>query len=119
MNYALAMSEAVHNRREIEGWERKGDKEINDGIEEASLKAKLVKMPSKLKAVIRFGYDEGIRARLGNRTFDDWIKEVFVHTQAHFKHPSLGTEVVFEVSSSLFIHFYNLSTFLKLFNLLD
>ena len=111
------MSEAVHNRREIEGWERKGDEEINDDIEEASLKAKLVKMPSKLKAVIRFGYDEGIRTRLGNRTFDDWIKEVFVHTQAHFKHPSLGTELVFEVSSFLFIHFLNIFTPLEVFSI--
>ena len=101
------MSQAVHIRREIDGWVRKGDEEIKEEFEETSFHAKRVKMPSKLKAVIRFGYDEGMRTRLGNRTFDDWIKEVFVHTQAHFKHPSLGTELVFEVSSFRFIHILN------------
>ena len=52
------MSRAVHITREIDGWIRRGDEEINHEIEETALQTKQVEIPSKLKAVIRFGYDE-------------------------------------------------------------
>ena len=56
-------------------------------------------VPGKLKAVIKFGFDEGFKNRVSQlgETFDDWIDAVFVHTQAHFRHTSLGTEIHFEV----------------------
>ena len=31
------------------------------------------------------------------KTFDQWIVGVLAHAQAHYKHPSLGTEIEFEV----------------------
>ena len=57
-------------------------------------------VPGKLKAVIKFGFDEGFKNRVSQlgETFDDWIDAVFIHTQAHFRHASLGTEIHFEVS---------------------
>ena len=60
--------------------------------------AKLVSIPSKLKAVIKFGYDEGIKTRLGTESFESYIADVFTHTQARFRDASLGTEIDFEVS---------------------
>ena len=99
----LAKSKSIHIKRDSDGWIQKGDEEINNEMEETSMQAQPTKMPSKMKAVIKFGYDEGIKIRLGNKTFDDWIKEVFVHAQAHFRHPSLGTDVEFEV---IFFAFY-------------
>ena len=95
--FNAAKSRAVHINRDNGGWVQKGDEEINEEIEAISMNATLVDIPSKVKAVIRFGYDEGLKLRLGNQSFDDWIKQVFIHAQAHFRHPSLGTLVEFEV----------------------
>ena len=65
--------------------------------EEAAETAKAVSIPSKLKAVIKFGYDDGMKYRLGSQDFGRWIEAVFTHTQAHYRHPSLGTIIEFEV----------------------
>ena len=56
-------------------------------------------IPRKLKASIKFGYEETILEELGSqRHFESWLAEVFTHTQAYFRHSaSLGTEVDFEV----------------------
>ena len=62
-------------------------------------KEKIDKIPPKLKAVIKFGYDEGMKNRLSRQDFqfETWIEGVLTHTQAHFRHPSLGTVIEFEV----------------------
>ena len=57
-------------------------------------------IPAKVKAVIKFGYDQGMKAALGSQDFESWIEAVFTHTKAHFRHPSLGTIVDFEVRKS-------------------
>ena len=80
-----------------------GDEEVNDDIEFAAAKAEVVNIPSKLKAVMKFGYDEGWKKAFAGTDFSDWIAAVFTHTQAHYKDPSMGTEVTFEVS---FLHSY-------------
>ena len=54
-------------------------------------------IPSKLKATIRFGYEESAKRKIGSSQFDAWIKDVMVHVQAHYRHPSLGTQIEFEV----------------------
>ena len=74
-----------------------GDEEVNDKIEIAAAKAEVVTIPSKLKAIIKFGYDEGWKNAFAGTDFDEWIAAVFTHTQAHYKDPSMGTEVTFEV----------------------
>ena len=74
-----------------------GDEWLNYGIEHNAEIAKLTNIPSKLKATIRFGYEDGIKAALGNRNFDDWIQSVLAHAQVHFRHISLGTIIEFEV----------------------
>ena len=74
-----------------------GDEEVNDEIEMKAAKAEVVNIPSKLKAIIKFGYDEGWKNAFAGTAFDEWIAAVFTHTQAHYKDPSMGTEVTFEV----------------------
>ena len=59
--------------------------------------ASRVSIPSKLKATIGFGYDAGMKYRLGSTDFDKWIEGAFTHTQAHYRHPSLGTIIEFQV----------------------
>ena len=73
------------------------DAEVNDEIEFAAAKAEVVSIPSKLKAVLKFGYDEGWKTAFDAYDFNEWIVGVFAHTQAHYKDPSLGTQVTFEV----------------------
>ena len=55
-------------------------------------------IPSKLKATIRFGYEESAKREIGSSQFNAWINDVMVHVQAHYRHPSLGTQIEFEVS---------------------
>ena len=85
-------------------WIQEGDELLNAGIEKEADAAKSTTIPSKLKAVIKFGYDEGMKNRLSQegKTFEQWIVGVLAHTQAHYRHPSLGTEIQFEVSSMTF-----------------
>ena len=84
-----------------EHWEKIDGGAINpkEEIDEV-LTNNLNSIPGKLKAVIKFGFDEGFKNRVSQlgQIFDDWIDAVFIHTQAHFRHASLGTEIHFEVS---------------------
>ena len=74
------------------------DDEIwDDAIEEKAEKTKVTSIPSVLRATIKFGYDDGMKEELGSEDFNDWIAGVFTHTQAHFRHASLGTRIEFEV----------------------
>ena len=93
----LASSRALPIVRD-NGWHQKGDAVINDKAEKEAAVAQLVSIPSTLKAVIKFGYDEGLKNALGDEDFDEWIAKVFTHTRAHFKQSaSLGTTIEFEV----------------------
>ena len=94
----LAESRALPVARK-DGWHEEGDEEINDEIEAAAKGARLQRsMPTTQKAVIKFGYEEGMKAALGGEDFDTYIAGVFTHTQAHFRHAaSLGTTIEFEV----------------------
>merc|ERR1712223_2116343 len=82
------------NRLRVEG-----DEVIDDEEEKRVASFKATSVPRKLKATIKFGFDQTLSDELGGRTsFDSWISEVFTHTQAHFRHSeSLGTEIEFEV----------------------
>ena len=98
----LAFSQAIPIERDDGGWhtpEGDEDAEINDEIEFKAAKAEVVSIPAKLKAVLKFGYDEGwtTSPTFGGYDFNEWIVGVFAHTQAHYKDPSLGTQVTFEV----------------------
>ena len=88
-----------------DGWHGEGDEEINDEIEAAAKGARLQRsMPTTQKAVIKFGYEEGMKAALGGEDFDTYIAGVFTHTQAHFRHSaSLGTTIEFEVCTIIVI----------------
>ena len=55
-----------------------------------------------VKAVLKFGYDEGLKDVLekeAKKEFDDWILDVFTHLQAYYRLPSLGTIIEFEVKN--------------------
>jgi len=84
----------------------KWDDEIfDDAEEERASTAQLTNIPSELKAVIRFGYDDTMLDALNGLSFDSWIASVFTHTQAYFRHAaSLGTSIEFEVQGSSIHH---------------
>jgi len=80
--------------------DNQGDEIFDDSEEEQVAAAKMSSIPSKLKAVIKFGYEDGLNSELPE-DFDSWIAGVFTHTQAHFRHAaSLGTTIEFEVQGS-------------------
>ena len=74
-----------------------GDEMVSDEIEGGADTANVIDIPSKLKAVIKFGYDEGWKSAFNDQEFDNWIVGVLAHTQAHYRDPSLGREITFEV----------------------
>ena len=54
-----------------DGWrEVNGDEEKNDEEENAAHNVKTTSIPSKLKATIQFGYEDGMKAALGTEDFD-------------------------------------------------
>ena len=63
----------------------------------SQIDAAAVNGPSKWKAVVKFGYDKGMKENLGSEDFMTWVTPVMAHTQAHYKHSSLGTQIEFEV----------------------
>ena len=63
----------------------------------SQINAAAVNVPAKLKAVVKFGYDKGMKDKLGSVDFMTWITPIMTHTQAHYKHSSLGTQIEFEV----------------------
>ena len=71
-------------------------------MEKIAAFAKRVNIPEKLKVVVKFGYDKGLKKRLDKegKDFDSYIQAVFTQTIAYFRHPSLGTEIEFEVSNT-------------------
>ena len=76
--------------------------DVEHEIQVASVEVPPGSIPAKLKATIKFGYEEGLKANLASDGLDfmSWISDLFPHVQARFAHPSLGTEIVFEVCSS-------------------
>ena len=105
-NILQVTSRAIDLKQELSEneWTQEGDELLNVGIEKEADAAKSTTIPSKLRAVIKFGYDEGMKHRLSRqgKSFETWIVGVLAHAQAHFKHPSLGTEIEFEVSSMIY-----------------
>ena len=105
LNFYEAKSGAIPINREE--WTENGDEEINGAIEEAARNAKVGSIPSTLKAVIKFGYEEGMKTALAGEDFDAYIAGVFTHTQAHYRHAaSLGTTIEFEVCKSIIVWFF-------------
>ena len=80
-------------------WHKEGDELVNDAIEEAADKATVKKIPSVLKATVQFGYDGALARTLETTkiSFDSYVAWIFTHVQAYFRHPSLGTQIEFEV----------------------
>ena len=100
--FVLASSRALLKNREFN--DEQDDDEIFDPDEEANANvARVGTIPSVLKAVIKFGYEDTLKSALSGEDFDGWIAGVFTHTQAHFRHAaSLGTTIEFEVCTLLY-----------------
>ena len=94
------------------GLRENGDEVIDDEEEKRAASIEATSVPRKLKATIKFGFDQTLSDELGGRTgFDSWISQVFTHTQAHFRHSeSLGTEIEFEVCKLMKIFHHPLKT---------
>ena len=85
---------------------------INNQEEISARRARVVFVPPKLKATIQFGYESSMKSALNtDQDFDSWIAATFVHTQAHFKHPSLGTMIEFEARKYIPYHLYYVNEF--------
>ena len=63
----------------------------------SQINAAAVNVPAKLMAVVKFGYDKGMKDKLGSEDLMTWITPVMAHTQANYKHSSLGVQIDFEV----------------------
>ena len=96
----------VDREENAPGYHREGDEYINDEEEIKAASAEPAVLPKKLKAVIRFGYDKALKDWLRDfrdhwkrkgETFEEYIESVFTVTQVYWRHPSLTTEVIFEV----------------------
>ena len=80
----------------INGWHTSGDALVNKTERQLVALARRTGIPSKLKTTIRFGYEESAKKKMGNNV-DGWIKDIMTHVTAHYRHPSLGTQIEFEV----------------------
>ena len=80
----------------IKGWHASGDALVNKTERQLVALARKTGIPSKLKATIRFGYEESAKKKMGSNV-DGWIKDIMTHVTAHYRHPSLGTQIEFEV----------------------
>ena len=77
-----------------------GDEGVNEPLEQLISAASVNEagIPSKLKATIKFGYEQGIKEALGTEDFDSWIVAAMTHCRTHYRHAeSLGTVIEFEV----------------------
>ena len=81
------------------GYHREEDEMINNIDEEEADAAPPAVFPKRMKAVLRFGYDEGFKNHIDAKgeTFEEYIESVFTMFQVYWLHPSLTTEVIFEV----------------------
>ena len=71
-NAILAQSRAIPVDRDDDGWHLVGgDEEKNDKIELEAAKAEVGTIPSKLKAIIKFGYDEGWKNAFAGTDFNE------------------------------------------------
>ena len=96
----LFIAKSLAVRKSSSGvWHQVDDSELNNDEEERAKNAKAVPIPSKLKAVIKFGYEETMKSALGDEDFDSYIASVLTHTQVYFRHDSLGTIIEFDVST--------------------
>ena len=87
------------DREDSGGYHQEEDEMINDEEEAKADAAALAVFPKRMKAVLKFGYDEGFKDHLAAKgeTFDGYIESVFNMMQVYWRHPSLTTEVIFEV----------------------
>ena len=81
---------------------KNGDDEIDEDedTKEAAATTRVRYIPPVVKAVLKFGYDEGLKdlhEKEAKKGFDDWILDVFTHLQAYYRLPSFGTIIEFEV----------------------
>ena len=104
----------TRNRKDVSDDDKKytedGDEEVDPIKEAAVYSTEIEPIPSKLKAVIKFGYTEGLVLQLkeeGKPEFPEYIETVMVHAQARYLHPSLGTQIHFEVQEGFL---YNANT---------
>ena len=100
------------DREDSGGYHQEEDEMINDEEEAKADAAALAVFPKRMKAVLKFGYDEGFKDHLAAKgeTFDGYIESVFNMMQVYWRHPSLTTEVIFEVTecSNILIYFHGI-----------
>ena len=99
----------------IKGWYLSGDSWINKTETKLVALTRRVRIPSRLKATIRFGYEESAKQKIGSSKMDEWLKDIMTHLNAHYRHPSLGTIIEFEVCKEVKVLIINFAIFYTLF----
>ena len=70
-------------------------------MENAEMNAdQTVTWPSTLTVYVKFIWENTLKAQLDadELTFPDWIESVMTHVQTYYKHDTLPTDILFEVS---------------------
>ena len=102
LNYILVKkNESSSGDSFMKGWYLSGDSWINKTERKLVALTRRERIPSKLKATIRFGYEESAKQKIGSSKMDEWLKDIMTHVNGHYRHPSLGTIIEFEVCKEL------------------
>ena len=99
----------------IKGWYLSGDSWISKTERKLDALTRRVGIPSRLKATIRFGYEESAKQKIGSSKMDEWLKDIMTHLNAHYRHPSLGTRIEFEVCKEVKFLISNFAIFTRYF----
>jgi len=79
-------------------------------LEEEAKVTAISQMPRNVKSKIQLGYNWGLEAYAnwtGYMEINNWIANLFTHTQAHFHHDSLGTKIDLDVSYHHILKLYS------------
>ena len=77
-----------------------GDEIKNAELEAKAANAETNGVPCSIKVKIRLGIDASALKTIEKslqRTYDNWLAEVFTHAQVHYHHPTLQHRINFEV----------------------
>ena len=88
------------------GFVQDGDELIDDDWENKEMEVQAaggsVNFPASITAVLKFGYERSMKNKMAETgtDFGTWIDGVMAHVQTYYKHPTLPTQIIFQVFKS-------------------
>lgn len=84
--------------------DKMGDEEEDPVMDQfaAEVADEAVQWPNELHAVVKFGYENTLKAQLtsDDTTFTPWIDSVMAHVQSYYKHSTLPTKIIFKYDNT-------------------